>query len=118
LCSRQLHQARLGPAKAISTLQGICNSFAPFATARITPPAADIVFVSNIAPLMEEWFIEYLSWRWIFWASAFFCPVMMVCVYYGIRAKNPSSQGPAAHNRHCTRCQHVPAIGLRNSLVS
>ena len=46
--------------------------------------AADIVFVSNIASLLEGWYIEHLSWHWIFWTAALFAPVMMVCVYFGI----------------------------------
>ena len=46
--------------------------------------AADIVFVSNIASLLEGWYMEHLSWHWIFWTAALFSPVMMVCVYYGI----------------------------------
>src|ERR1700739_969368 len=46
--------------------------------------AADIVFISNIASLQEGWYIEHLSWHWIFWTAALFSPVMMVCVYYGI----------------------------------
>src|SRR5215472_13674679 len=46
--------------------------------------AADIVFVSNIASLLEGWFIDHLSWHWIFWTAAVFSPVMMLCVYYGI----------------------------------
>src|SRR6201993_635616 len=46
--------------------------------------AADIVFVSNIASLLEGWYIEHLSWHWIFWTAAVGAPVMMVCVYFGI----------------------------------
>ena len=46
--------------------------------------AADIVFVSNIASLLEGWYIEHLSWHWIFWTAALFTPLMMVCVYFGI----------------------------------
>ena len=37
--------------------------------------AADIVFVSNIASVMEGWYIEHLSWHWIFWTAAIFTPV-------------------------------------------
>lgn len=59
--------------------------------------AADIVFVSNIASLMEGWFIEHLSWHWIFWTAAFFCPVMMVCVYYGIPRRAPVEPRPSWH---------------------
>lgn len=46
--------------------------------------AADIVFVSNIATLLEGWYIEHLSWRWIFWTAVVVMPIMMTCVYYGI----------------------------------
>jgi len=52
--------------------------------------AADIVFVSNIASLLEGWYIEHLSWHWIFWTAALFTPVMMVCIHFGIpRRTNP-----------------------------
>jgi DHA2 family multidrug resistance protein len=46
--------------------------------------AADIVFVSNIATLLEGWYVDHLSWHWIFWTAALFTPVMMVCIYFGI----------------------------------
>src|SRR5271165_5050249 len=46
--------------------------------------AADIVFISNIASLLEGWYVEHLSWHWIFWNAALFAPLMMVCVYFGI----------------------------------
>src|SRR3984885_475770 len=46
--------------------------------------AADIVFVSNIASLQEGWYIDHLSWRWIFWTAALFTPLMMVCIHFGI----------------------------------
>src|SRR5579863_907874 len=46
--------------------------------------AADIVFVSNIASLLEGWYVEYLSWHWIFWTAAVVTPLMMICVHYGI----------------------------------
>ena len=55
--------------------------------------AADIVFVSNIASLLEGWYIEHLSWHWIFWTAAVAAPVMMVCVYYGI-PRRPVSVEP------------------------
>jgi DHA2 family multidrug resistance protein len=46
--------------------------------------AADIVFVSNFASAVEGWYVDHLSWRWIFWNSALLTPLMMVCVYFGI----------------------------------
>src|SRR6266481_2122819 len=55
--------------------------------------AADIVFSSNIASALEGWYVEHLSWRWIFWNAALFTPLMMLCVYYGIPRRSP----PADH---------------------
>jgi DHA2 family multidrug resistance protein len=46
--------------------------------------AADIVFVSNFASAVAGWYIEHLSWRWLFWNAALFTPLMMICVYFGI----------------------------------
>ena len=46
--------------------------------------AADIVFVSNIASLLQGWYAEHLSWHWIFWTAALVTPLMMICVYFGI----------------------------------
>src|SRR5215471_6237917 len=46
--------------------------------------AADIVFLSNVASLIEGWYVEHLSWHWIFWNAAVFTPLMVVCVYFGI----------------------------------
>jgi len=46
--------------------------------------AADIVFLSNVASLIEGWYMEHLSWHWIFWNAAIFTPLMMICIYFGI----------------------------------
>lgn len=46
--------------------------------------AADIVFVSNAAHGIEGWYIDHLSWHWIFWTSAVFTPLMMLCVHIGV----------------------------------
>ena len=56
--------------------------------------AGDIVFVSNIASLLEGWFIEHLSWHWIFWIAAQATPVMMACIYRGIPRRPPGSSKP------------------------
>jgi DHA2 family multidrug resistance protein len=56
--------------------------------------AADIVFVSNIASLLEGWFIEVLSWRWIFWTAALATPLMMIFVYFGIPRRAPEDARP------------------------
>jgi len=57
--------------------------------------AADIVFVSNIASLLEGWYIEYLSWHWIFWTAAVVTPVMMWCIYRGIPRRPPAPLRPS-----------------------
>jgi len=57
--------------------------------------AADIVFVSNIATLLEGWYIEHLSWAWVFWTAAAATPVMFLCVYFGIPQKTPAGPVPS-----------------------
>ncbi len=46
--------------------------------------AMDIVFTTNVATSLEAWYVDHLSWRWIFWNSALLAPVMMILVYFGI----------------------------------
>ena len=46
--------------------------------------AADIVFTANVAPALEAWYMNHLSWHWIYWNSAVLAPLMTLCVYYGI----------------------------------
>lgn len=59
--------------------------------------AMDIVFTTYVATSLEAWYVDHLSWRWIFWNSTLLTPVMVVLVYYGIpwqpRPK-PSSEQP------------------------
>jgi DHA2 family multidrug resistance protein len=57
--------------------------------------AADIVFVSNIATLLEGWYIEHLTWHWIFWTAAAATPVMFLCIYYGIPRRTPAGPAPS-----------------------
>ncbi len=46
--------------------------------------AMDIVVTSNVAALIEGWYMEHLSWHWIFWTAAVLTPIMMVCIYFGV----------------------------------
>jgi DHA2 family multidrug resistance protein len=57
--------------------------------------AADIVFVSNIANLLEGWYVEHFSWAWIFWTAAALTPLMMLCIYFGISRRTPSGPVPS-----------------------
>lgn len=46
--------------------------------------AMDIVFTTNMATSLEAWYMDHLSWHWIFWNSAVLTPVMIVLIYFGI----------------------------------
>ena len=57
--------------------------------------AADIVFLSNVASLVEGWYMEHLSWHWIFWNAAIFTPLMMLCVTFGIPQQRLADARPS-----------------------
>jgi DHA2 family multidrug resistance protein len=46
--------------------------------------AIDIVFTTNVCTSLEAWYIDHLSWRWIFWTGAVLAPAMVVLIYFGI----------------------------------
>jgi DHA2 family multidrug resistance protein len=46
--------------------------------------AADIIFTSNVASALQGWYVDHLSWHWIFWNAAVFTPIMILCVYLGV----------------------------------
>src|SRR5690349_10749512 len=53
----------------------------------------DIVGVTSIGTLLEGWYVEHLSWHWIFWQSVFLTPLMLLCIYLSI--PNPAPRpGP------------------------
>jgi len=53
----------------------------------------DILAATSIGTSLEGWYIEYLSWHWIFWQSVVLTPVMMLCIYLAIPPQPPRS-GP------------------------
>lgn len=55
--------------------------------------AIDIVGALSIATPFEAWYIEHLSWHWVFWQSAFLTPLMMLCIYFAI-PHPPKRPGP------------------------
>jgi DHA2 family multidrug resistance protein len=57
--------------------------------------AADIVFVANLASAVEGWYLDHLSWRWIFWNASLFTPLMMICVYFGIPGRTAAGPKPS-----------------------
>ena len=60
--------------------------------------ASDIVFISNFASAIEGWYLEHLSWHWIFWTAALVTPLMMLCVYFGV-PRRPKPVGPTPNWR-------------------
>ncbi|MBV8070071.1 MAG: MFS transporter [Acidobacteriaceae bacterium] len=56
--------------------------------------AGDIVFSTNISEALQAWYVEHLSWHWIFWNATVLTPLMFICVYFGI-PKHSLPPGPA-----------------------
>jgi DHA2 family multidrug resistance protein len=46
--------------------------------------AIDIVFTTNFATSLEAWYMDHVSWHWIFWNGAVLTPIMMVLIHFGI----------------------------------
>ncbi|HBB95421.1 MAG TPA: MFS transporter [Blastocatellia bacterium] len=53
----------------------------------------DIVGATSVGTSLEAWYVEHLSWHWIFWQSALLTPLMMLCIYLAISNPPPRS-GP------------------------
>ena len=51
----------------------------------------DIVGATSIATSLEAWYIEHLSWHWVFWQSVLLTPLMMLCIYLAIPPPAPTS---------------------------
>lgn len=67
------------------TLSFVLRSLPPrYVLFGIAAYAVDIVFTTNLAHSLEAWYMDHLSWGWIFWNSAVLTPIMMVFVYFGI----------------------------------
>jgi DHA2 family multidrug resistance protein len=46
--------------------------------------ATDIIFTTDMAQAWESFFIEHLSWHWIFWNGTILTPIMITLVHFGI----------------------------------
>ncbi|WP_255462508.1 MFS transporter [Granulicella sp. WH15] len=67
------------------TLSFVLRNLPPrYVLVGIAAYAMDIIFTTNFATSLEAWYMDHLSWRWIFWNSAALTPIMMVLVYFGI----------------------------------
>jgi MFS transporter, DHA2 family, multidrug resistance protein len=55
--------------------------------------SVDILAATSLAVPLEAWYVEHLSWRWLFWHSALVTPLMMWCIYRAI-PNPPPRPGP------------------------
>src|SRR5580692_1222102 len=46
--------------------------------------ATDIIFTTDMAQAWESFFIEHLSWSWIFWNGTLLTPLMIALIHFGI----------------------------------
>ena len=46
----------------------------------------------NFAPSLYGFYLNHLSWAWMFWTSAVITPVVTACVYFGMPAPRPRPQ--------------------------
>jgi DHA2 family multidrug resistance protein len=46
--------------------------------------ATDIIFTTDMAQAWESFFMEHLSWHWIFWNATILTPIMIALVHFGI----------------------------------
>jgi DHA2 family multidrug resistance protein len=54
--------------------------------------ATSIEGALNFAPSLYGFYLNHLSWTWMFWTSAVLTPVVTACVYFGIPAPRPRPQ--------------------------
>jgi DHA2 family multidrug resistance protein len=50
----------------------------------------------NISASLEGWYVDYASWKWIFWQNVPFAIGMVLCLYFGVRPEpvNPNHPRP------------------------
>jgi DHA2 family multidrug resistance protein len=48
----------------------------------------------NISASLEGWYVDHLSWAWIFWQNVPLAIGMVVCLYYGIGRDPPNPNRP------------------------
>ena len=50
----------------------------------------------NISASMEGWYVDNLSWRWIFWQNVPLAVGMALCLHYGVARTPPAPDHPRA----------------------
>jgi MFS family permease len=84
--------------------------------------ALDVVATNNLAASIEGFYVEHLSWHWIFWTATILMPLVMVCI--GLEYLNPHAgwqrtwihPGPATAFRCPSWCSPSESV-LRAALT-
>lgn len=48
----------------------------------------------NISASLEGWYVDNLSWRWIFWQQTPLAAAMALCLHYGVKPEPPNASRP------------------------
>ncbi len=56
--------------------------------------ALDILASTHITTALESWYMNHLSWQWIFWNALFTTPILMACIYFSIPPQPLPQRGP------------------------
>jgi DHA2 family multidrug resistance protein len=46
--------------------------------------AMDIIVSSHVGYYIHGWYVDHLSWRWMFWTGGLLMPLTMLCLYFGV----------------------------------
>jgi DHA2 family multidrug resistance protein len=77
------------------TLGFVLRSLPPKAWAYgIALYALNLELSSNVSASLEGWYVDQLSWRWIFWQSVPLSLAMMLCLAFGTRPDPAPPQRP------------------------
>jgi DHA2 family multidrug resistance protein len=59
----------------------------------------DILASTHVTNLIEAWYINNLSWHWIFWNALLVAPVLMVCIALGMPQQPMPEKSPRTNLR-------------------
>jgi DHA2 family multidrug resistance protein len=72
----------------------VVNTPARFLSLGIALYALNLELSLNISASLEGWYVEHLSWHWIFWQNVPLALLMSLCLKYGITPKPITTRPP------------------------
>jgi MFS transporter, DHA2 family, multidrug resistance protein len=79
------------------TLSFILRSLPPkFWAYGIAIYALNLELSLNISASLEGWYVDHMSWRWIFWQNVPLALGMVACLHFGIARTPPAPNAPRA----------------------